>query len=862
MENGSTLLPGKAVSPELVAAAFGTTPVLFHTGSGSAVAISSGGLTIDLQYDAAAMAAPASFRAGIEQAARIITSAISDRITVNIGIDYSGTGGGAAAGPDNGILTSYSSVRSTLIAHEASGDTTFNGLPVGSSIQGNNRVAVWNAQLKLFGALSPNDTGTDDGSATFATDINSNLLVGVALHELTHAMGRVPFGPQPDIFDLFRWTNPSGRLFSDNSPSAPAYFSFDGVTKLADYGRTSDISDFLNSGVQGGNDTFNEFYNNSTLQQLSTVDLQQMAALGYHLFPTPALFPDLIATSLASLASNTVAYGTPLAVTYSIRNIGGGASSDGSQSTVYLSTDSTVTSADKALVTVTNIALIPGFTTTVNTSAVLTGVAPGTYWIGVIADSNNRIVETNETNNVSNAIQITLLPPRPTVTIALATDNGLSSTDKITSNPALTGKGDANIDVHFTVDGNVIAGIAHSDANGVWSFDPTGLADGAHMIVASETNVTGTGSTALSFTLDTHGPTDWSFALTGSAFDSTRSIAAKTVLGSVTATDATSNGNFRYFFANDAAGNGAAKILHSLSIDPGSGQITTSDIVSASSSTWLVAQDVAGNIFARQLVLTLGGSGADAITLAPGTSAAFGFAGADSLTGTGAAEAISGGGGNDGIIGFAGADSVDGGADSDTIVLTATSTDLNAATNGQIVNVEAVSAAAASTGVAINLQNQSEGFQITGSALNDTLTGGNGNYSITGGGGTDSIVGGNGNDTLVGGGGADLLRGGAGADIFVFTATGDSPTGSRDTVFDFTHSQNDRIDLHLIDAVSGGGDNAFKLVSAFTHVAGQLISVVEADHYVVQGDINGDGLADFAINVFSSTALTSSDFIL
>ena len=164
--------------------------------------------------------------------------------------------------------------------------------------------------------------------------------------------------------------------------------------------------------------------------------------------------------------------------------------------------------------------------------------------------------------------------------------------------------------------------------------------------------------------------------------------------------------------------------------------------------------------------------------------------------------------------------------------------------------------------MAINLQNQSEGFQITGSALNDTLTGGNGNDSITGGGGTDSIVGGNGNDTLVGGGGADLLRGGAGADIFVFTATGDSPTGSRDTVFDFTHSQNDRIDLHLIDAVSGGGDNAFKLVSAFTHVAGQLISVVEADHYVVQGDINGDGLADFAINVFSSTALTSSDFIL
>ena len=68
-------------------------------------------------------------------------------------------------------------------------------LPSGSSIQGQSNVAVWDAQLKLWGVLGANDTTTDDGSATFATDINSNLLVGVALHELTHAMGRVPYGP-------------------------------------------------------------------------------------------------------------------------------------------------------------------------------------------------------------------------------------------------------------------------------------------------------------------------------------------------------------------------------------------------------------------------------------------------------------------------------------------------------------------------------------------------------------------------------------------------------------------------------------------------------------------------------------------
>ena len=110
---------------------------------------------------------------------------------------------------------SYSTVRADLIANAAPGDTSFNALPTGSTIQGQSQVAVWNAQLKLFGLISPNSTTTDDGSATFATDINSNLLVGVALHELTHAMGRVPYGPsttqpsitQPDIFDFYRFTS-------------------------------------------------------------------------------------------------------------------------------------------------------------------------------------------------------------------------------------------------------------------------------------------------------------------------------------------------------------------------------------------------------------------------------------------------------------------------------------------------------------------------------------------------------------------------------------------------------------------------------------------------------------------------------
>ena len=236
------------------------------SGPGSVVAETSGGLTVNLLFDAAAMAAPASFRSGIEQAAAILASTITDKITVNLNIDYSGTGGGAAAGPDSGLFENYSTIKSDLVNNASPGDTTFNALPNSSSVQGQSNVAVWNAQLKLWGFVGANDTTTDDGSATFATDINPNLLVGVALHELTHAMGRVPYGPQPDVFDLYRFTSVGTMLFAGGGTAPPAYFSLDGGhTKLADFGQISDPSDFLNSGVQGPNDPFDEFYDASTI---------------------------------------------------------------------------------------------------------------------------------------------------------------------------------------------------------------------------------------------------------------------------------------------------------------------------------------------------------------------------------------------------------------------------------------------------------------------------------------------------------------------------------------------------------------------------------------------------------------------
>jgi len=271
--------PAAALPPGAV-----STPV-FHADGSETVAVHTGGLTFNLTFDAAAAAAPESFRAGVEQAAAILSSAITDQATVNLAIDFAGTGGGAGANISNGVLVNYTQLKTDLVDHAAAGDTVFDHLKAGATIQGHSQVAVSNAEAKVLGLIAPNDTNTQDGFATFNTDIPTQSLVGVALHELSHALGRVPTPGQADVFDLFDFTRPGHNLINNSLSSAPpAYFSIDGgVTKIADFGQMSDPADFLNTGIQGANDPLNEFYNPTTSQFLSPIDLVMLEALGFNI---------------------------------------------------------------------------------------------------------------------------------------------------------------------------------------------------------------------------------------------------------------------------------------------------------------------------------------------------------------------------------------------------------------------------------------------------------------------------------------------------------------------------------------------------------------------------------------------------
>jgi serralysin len=296
------------------------------TGAYTVVTVADGGMTINLEF-VNADHPTASFEADIEKAAGILSTDIRNKITVNLSIGYGEldgqrlTNGEAEGGVDGGALDSYSTVRSDLINAGALGAKT---LPTESSINGQSSVAVWSAQEKLFGQLSPTASGLD-GSAGFATDIQTitgkDVLVGVALHELTHALGRLPYGPQPDIFDFFRFTSPGHRLFSDAIPAPAAYFSINGgVTAIADYGVNSDPSDFLNPYDSPPSnltpeDPFDEYYDAKTRQTLTGVDMKQLRVLGFDVSkPAPNdLFADNLLNNLGdgNVAEFAMNNGTP-----------------------------------------------------------------------------------------------------------------------------------------------------------------------------------------------------------------------------------------------------------------------------------------------------------------------------------------------------------------------------------------------------------------------------------------------------------------------------------------------------------------------------------------------------------------------
>lgn len=133
---------------------------------------------------------------------------------------------------------------------------------------------------------------------------------------------------------------------------------------------------------------------------------------------------------------------------------------------------------------------------------------------------------------------------------------------------------------------------------------------------------------------------------------------------------------------------------------------------------------------------------------------------------------------------------------------------------------------------------------LIGLGGNDTMSGGGGKDTLDGGKGKDGIEGGAGKDRLIGGASQDTLTGDAGADMFVFGKAKDTGVGAnkRDIVSDYDAAEGDVLDLRKMNT----NDDFHVGGTTFDNEAGEIIGFDNGSgDLIVQGDLDGDGIADF-----------------
>ncbi|MBX9775397.1 MAG: M10 family metallopeptidase C-terminal domain-containing protein, partial [Xanthobacteraceae bacterium] len=157
------------------------------------------------------------------------------------------------------------------------------------------------------------------------------------------------------------------------------------------------LADVLARAVQVGANTVIDFGGGNTLT-LDNINKNSLVSGDFLFSPAPPQ-ADLTASGVALNGAS---------ISFTINNIGTAAAS-ASTAGIYLSTDSTITGADTLVTSIATSGLSAGGSANLGTPLTFPGnLAPGTYYLGVLADYNGQIAEGSESNNASNTVPIIL----------------------------------------------------------------------------------------------------------------------------------------------------------------------------------------------------------------------------------------------------------------------------------------------------------------------------------------------------------------------------------------------------------------------------------------------------------------------
>ncbi len=272
-----------------------------------------------------------------------------------------------------------------------------------------------------------------------------------------------------------------------------------------------------------------------------------------------------------------------------------------------------------------------------------------------------------------------------------------------------------------------------------------------------------------------------------------------------------------------------------------------------------------------------GGTQGDTINGGDGEDILNGGQGADTINGGDDNDTIDGGlssgdilngeGGDDYIFGGAGNDTIDGGTGVDTVDYSGFGGNVTVNLNN---NGSPQTAGGGGVDVINNVENIMAGDfagRLTGRGGDSEIHGGAGGDRIFGIGGDDMLFGEGANDFIQGGNGDDMIYGGDGQDQLDGGNNNDMLFGGDDNSRDrLTGAAGDDVldggggrDILRGDSISGGvvvtgGADIFDFNEVNDSLAG-------GSHTIISADVDGDGVADFQIDLNGNVTLTSSDFV-